>query len=277
MPLGWILLSLACTPSTPIAHAQDAESAPAQAEELVAWPLGPVTAHALQVPEGFGVRRIALDPGHGAASNPGNSSARCEAEQDAMMRLSSVVAAQLEATGHFEVRLSRAPGELVDYPERVRQAQVWGAEALVSLHSDSRGPGSPWSPSEGLECMRQDNMAGFMVLWSDEGPPELAQAREALAVSLSWRMSQAGFTPYDGTDHGALYGAHPSQAGAFVDRHAPGKRILMLRRPEIPSVIVETYHAWDPAELARWDQEATVQAFSAALAQGLVDTLSAQD
>ena len=49
-----------------------------------------------------------------------------------------------------------------------------------------------------------------------------------------------------------------------VARHALG----------MPSVIIETHHAWDFQEPARWKEPRTLEAFSAAVVQGLVDALS---
>jgi N-acetylmuramoyl-L-alanine amidase len=71
-----------------------------------------------------------------------------------------------------------------------------------------------------------------------------------------------------------LYDGDPEQPGVFVDRHEPGYRIMMLRRPRIPSVIIETHHALDFEEVERWKEPRTLEAFSAAVAQGLVDGLT---
>jgi N-acetylmuramoyl-L-alanine amidase len=59
-----------------------------------------------------------------------------------------------------------------------------------------------------------------------------------------------------------------------VSRHEPGRRIHVLRRPRVPSVIIETHHALDFEEAARWKEERTLEVFAAAVAQGLVDALS---
>ena len=48
----------------------------------------------------------------------------------------------------------------------------------------------------------------------------------------------------------------------------------MLRRPRIPSVIIETHHALDFEEVARWREERTLEAFAAAVAQGVVDAFA---
>ena len=82
-------------------------------------------------------------------------------------------------------------------------------------------------------------------------------------------MSEAGFFPYPGQEYEGLYAAEPGAAGAFVDRHADAKRLMVLRRTSMPAVIVETHNALDPREAARWDEAHTREAFAMALARGL--------
>ena len=60
---------------------------------------------------------------------------------------------------------------------------------------------------------------------------------------------------------------------ALQQRHRPGQRIFMLRKPAIPSVIIETHHAWDPREEARWTRGEPWPAFGAAVAAALVQAL----
>jgi N-acetylmuramoyl-L-alanine amidase len=76
-------------------------------------------------------------------------------------------------------------------------------------------------------------------------------------------------------DPGALYQADASQAGVFIDRHVPGARIFMLRRPAVPSVIVETHHGLDLAEVEQWKEPSTRERFADALAAGLAEALEA--
>jgi N-acetylmuramoyl-L-alanine amidase len=86
-------------------------------------------------------------------------------------------------------------------------------------------------------------------------------------------MQAAGFLPYDGNDYIGLYEDDPKSPGVFVDRHQPGRRIFFLRKPSMPSVIIETHHALDPREERRWREEKTLQAFGASLAAALSDFL----
>ena len=243
-----------------------------------AWPApgAPLTVAEVRFPEGFGKRRIYLDAGHGADGNTGNRSVTCEDEEAFTLRVAEDLKQRLEATGHFKVRLSRKPGERVSYPSRINDAQRWGAHAFVSLHSDARGLAQPWSPAPGQQCYRQDASPGFSVLWSEEAPAPLPSRRAELARALARHLGRAGFRHYDGVDYEGLYGPDTAQPGVFVSRvsEPTHRRIFVLRRPSIPSVIIETHHALDFEEAARWREERTLEAFAAAVAQGLVDGLS---
>ncbi|MFP2929772.1 N-acetylmuramoyl-L-alanine amidase [Pyxidicoccus sp. 3LG] len=283
MPRATGLLGLGLALLTGLAplrgQAQEGGAPPAPAASPApVWPApgAPLTVAEVKFPEGFKKRRIYLDAGHGAEGNTGNKSVTCEDEEAFTLRVAEDLARRLEATGRFRVRLSRKSGERVPYPTRVTAAESWGAHALVSLHSDARGLAMPWSPSPGQQCYRQDASPGFSVLWSEEAAAPLPDRRAELARALARHMGRAGFRYYDGVDYEGLYGADSAQPGVFVSRASEPthRRILMLRRPSIPSVIIETHHALDLEEAARWREERTLEAFAAAVAQGLVEGLT---
>ncbi|WP_338866514.1 N-acetylmuramoyl-L-alanine amidase family protein [Myxococcus stipitatus] len=240
------------------------------------WPASgaPLTFNPARFPSGFARQRVYLDAGHGAEGNTGNRSVTCEDEEAFTLRVAEDLARRLESTGHFEVQISRKAGQRVAYANRLTAAEKWGAHVLVSLHSDARGTPRLWSPSEGLECNRQDETPGFSVLWSEEAELPLQTRRADLARALARNLSQVGFPPYDGIDYTGLYAADSAQAGVFVAREPTHRRIFVLRKPSIPSVIIETHHALDFEEAARWREERTLEAFGAAVTQGLVDALT---
>ena len=86
-------------------------------------------------------------------------------------------------------------------------------------------------------------------------------------------MALAGLGAYDGRDYPGLYLDDPEQPGAFIDR----RFLYVLRKPAVPSVIVETHHFLDLEEVARWNEPRTLEAFAAAVAGALVDALSLED
>jgi N-acetylmuramoyl-L-alanine amidase len=228
----------------------------------------------VEFPRGFGRRRIYLDAGHGAPGNEGNSSVHCEPEESFTLRIAQELARRLEATGHFRVKLSREPGQRPPYADRLAEAERWRADLFLSLHSDARGEASWWRAAPEQWCLRNDAAPGYSVLYADDTLEPLLSRRLLLARALARRMGEAGFLPYGGEDYVGLYAPDSQQPGTFVSRHSPGRRIFVLRRPRMPSVIIETHHALDYEEVARWREERTLEAFAAAVAQGVVDAMA---
>lgn len=227
----------------------------------------------LEIPASNGGRRVVvyLDAGHGADKNEGNTSSFCVAEQDFTKALADDVAAELEATGRFQVIPSRVGGEKIPYVERVELARLLEADVFVSLHSDVRGKSETWSPDAGMSCLRSFDAPGFSVLFSDEPGPASAPDRERLATSIAGSLADAGFTAYGGREYEGLYGRIGEGSGVFVDRHEHDKRIFVLRRTAMPAVIVETHNALDPREAEAFEDPCVRHAFALALGRGLLD------
>ena len=200
--------------------------------------------------------KVLIDPGHGAENNPGNTGATCLSEQDEMLRVANDLKERLEP--EYAVTLTREGEALVDYADRV--ANGGDAEVFLSLHSDARATAEGTQRSEG--CLQTLGHEGFTILVSDE--PEDREARALLARSLSEAMVAEGFVAYDGRDYRSAYEAEGTP-GVFLDRRG----LRMLRRPTMPSVIIETHHAWDPAEVEAWQQEETLERFARAVDAGL--------
>lgn len=215
--------------------------------------------------------KVLLDPGHGAPDNLGAQTLFCEHEATSMLALAKNVAAHLEATERFLVRLTRTSSLGPSYGARVRQAQRWPADVLVSLHLDARGQVEPWSPQPNQLCWRSNQQPGFAVLVSDEVGGVLGRQRLHLARNIAAQMIRTGFLAYDGFDYGGLFEAGPAP-GVFLDR----RKLYLLRKPNLPSVIVETHHGLHPQDHARWQEPATQAAFARALAVALIQMLQNQ-
>lgn len=222
------------------------------------------------IPGTWHERRVVIDPGHGAPGNFGNTNTDCRKEGDEMWRVAQRLIARLDRPGVFDVRSSRPGGAVVDYGTRIAMADAWPAEALISLHSDARA-GTNWHLDPHTGCPQTSGAWGFTVLWADEGSVDLVSARKRLADLVAAKLVLAGFPPYGGEDYTGLYTGDPEHPGVFLDRHEPEQRIRMLRRPLVPSIIVETHQALDPDEVARWDDSHTVDVFTLALRAALVE------
>lgn len=267
----WMGLLVGCGSVSEARSVRLGGAAPLTRQTWSAWPAADVALAPtpVVVPAALHGRIVAIDAGHGAPGNRGARSARCVDEEAWTLPLAERISAQLEAAGLRVVRL-RSPGERPSYGQRLRRLADGGAELMVSVHGDIRGRGRPWRTAEGCDSQILRGGWGTSVLWSDEHPARTAQRRR-LAHHLAHRLDAAGFTSYDGADYVGLYAQ--TAPGAFVDRHAPRQRIAFLRRPAVPSVIVEVGHLLDPDVEDRLGAPRVQAALAQAVLGGVVDTL----
>jgi N-acetylmuramoyl-L-alanine amidase len=241
---------------------------------LTAWPADGTLAVRTELPLATSPHklRVAIDAGHGAPNNHGNHGCYGQLEEDHTLAVAQHLAFVLLDLGRFEVTLLRKPGETPRYQDRIARAERWGAEVIVSLHSDERGELEAWSPAgpDAGARYRSTTAPGFSVLWSDRGERSVARAKERLGRLVGASLRASGFVPYSGADYGELYRQDPVEPSGWIDVRPLGKDVYFLRASAIPTVIIETHHALDPAEVARWEELTTLDALALALAQALL-------
>ncbi len=216
--------------------------------------------------------RVFIDAGHGAAENDGNHGAFCQPEKDHTAAVARTLFEALPKLGRFEVKLSREGSARPTYQARLRAAEGWRADVIISLHSDARGYSWPWQPIEGEPstiCFRNGLEPGFAVLWNDGGPAKIVEQRTRLGRAVISAMQLHDFQPYDGRNYQGLYRADVVPGG-WVDVRPDGKNVFFLRGSKtIPTVIIETHHALDVAEVTEWNEQKTVTRFANAVAEAL--------
>ncbi|MFT7519587.1 MAG: N-acetylmuramoyl-L-alanine amidase [Kiritimatiellia bacterium] len=251
-----MLLLTAC--AQPVATVQRVDRPlPLRLDVQPVWPSSgaPLQPLDVLVPHDWTPHVIAIDPGHGYPGNPGATRYDGVSEHEVTLRIGQALAQQLRSTGHHEVVLLRTGAFGPTYPQRVAEIVASGAELVISVHGDIRLEGSP------------SEQRGYSILYSDEHADRAADA-ERWARAVADRMSTAGFSAFNGTYLGQY---QRSGGGVYVDRHRPGRRIYMLRRPKVPTILVETHHLLDPDEVARWDEERTVSVFAHAVHGAIID------
>ena len=78
---------------------------------------------------------IVIDPGHGGPDN--GAMVGGVIEKDVTLAFAKQLAGKLEASGHFNVVMSRATDVFVPLSERVRIARSAGAALMISVHADT--------------------------------------------------------------------------------------------------------------------------------------------
>lgn len=252
---------------------QPAEAALA-VEAPVAWPDSSAALHhpVLEVPEGFEVQEVFVVAGHGTRGGEGNLGSWCVREQDFTLRAAQSLSALLDATGQFVAIQARTGTQRPSYRSRLRHLERSGATAMIELHSDARADAMTANAvsEDGETCWRDDGEPGFTILVADrDAGPQLVARRLALARSLATAMADAGFPPWVGDNYQGLYEAD-EVPGVWLDR----RNLFMLRKPRVPSVIIETHNAKDGRETLRWEEPQTHDAFGRAMIAGLIDFYS---
>ncbi|MBX2798953.1 MAG: N-acetylmuramoyl-L-alanine amidase [Myxococcales bacterium] len=265
--LVWALAACEPPPDVP----QSADSA--EPELVPAWPTAQMAFHhpVLEVPDDFDRPGVFVVGGHGAPGNQGNLGCKCQREQDFTLDASADLARRLRHLGIFDVTQGRTGTRTPSYPSRLRHLVRSKADVLLELHSDARGGVTWWKTGQtedGEDCWRTDDSPGVSVLVSDEGSAELAGNRLDLARAVATALSDAGFGMFE-LGYGDLYD-NDSTPGVYVDRRG----LMMLRRPTVPSILIETHNAFDGREVERWQEERTRDAFGRAITEALIDYFS---
>jgi N-acetylmuramoyl-L-alanine amidase len=79
---------------------------------------------------------IVLDPGHGGIDN-GAKAASGELEKDVVLQFAQTLRARLEASGKYQIAMTRSDDTFIALSERVRFARAHGAALFVSIHADA--------------------------------------------------------------------------------------------------------------------------------------------
>ena len=190
-------------------------------------------------PEGKPV--VAIDPGHGGI-DPGTIGVSGTREKAITLAMARELAQILEATGRFQVVLTRDGDTFVPLRERVARARAAGAELFVSLHADSVGAAGVRGASvytlsenafddEAAALAARENRADIL------GGMDLGQQTgdvAAILISLAQRESM---------------NLSASFANRLIPELASESRVLrnshrfagfaVLKAPDVPSVLVE--------------------------------------
>src|SRR3954471_7683373 len=94
--------------------------------------------------------RVVLDPGHGG-SQDGALGANGKVEKNLSLQICQKLAAELEASLHAKVTLTRTGDALVHLPDRVAVANAAHPDLFVSIHANSMPTQKMRLRTEGVE------------------------------------------------------------------------------------------------------------------------------
>jgi N-acetylmuramoyl-L-alanine amidase len=186
---------------------------------------------------------IVIDPGHGGR-DPGAVSASGIFEKDITLTLSKKIIEVLNATGQYDARLTRINDKFISLSNRVNIARENKADLFISIHADSiRGSSisgasiytlsnKPSDIHAAKMAARENNIITVDNNVSDLGDAGIHNFLIDLAMSKTIQKSQsiADLVVLELQSQGIDMINPPHRSANFV----------VLRAPEIPSILIET-------------------------------------
>ena len=218
-------------------------------------------------------RIVVIDPGHGGVDPGAIGSTTNILEKDVALRMGLALRRQLEATGRYKVVMTRADDRSLRLRDRLRVARESQGELFISLHADSVGRvrevrgasvytlSERASNDEAARLARKENradiLAGIDLSDQEDIVTEiLIDLAQRDANNKSVKLAELLVQELKGTTKMAK--RRRAQAGFVV-----------LKSPDMPSVLVELGYLSNPAEEKALADDAHIARLAAAVTQAI--------
>jgi len=217
---------------------------------------------------------VAIDPGHGG-HDPGAIGKARTREKDVALAVSKALAKRINAEPGFKAILVRDKDVYVDHRDRMEVARKGKADLFVSVHADAVSD-------------RRANGASVYVLSlkgaSDEAAKRLAERENASTSNRVGGVSLAGRDPVLASvlldlsqnaalsaslDVGADVISELARVGKVHRRKVQQAGFLVLKSPDVPSILVETAYISNPDEEQRLRSPAHQDKIATAILRGV--------
>ena len=217
---------------------------------------------------------VVLDPGHGGV-DPGTSSAAGITEKEVVLTFARTLKAKLEATGHYEVYLTRDDDTFLPLRERVEFAQKKGAGLFLSIHADyfpnkiDKATGSTVytlsedaSDEEARALAAKENFSDALA--GIELPSDSDEVLANILIDLAQRETQNRSVVFARSIVGEL-----ASKGALHTKKLRSAGFRVLKAPDIPSVLLELGFLSNPDDEKRLTSETWREKTAEAVAESI--------
>jgi N-acetylmuramoyl-L-alanine amidase len=189
---------------------------------------------------------IVIDPGHGGL-DPGALGAGFR-EKDVVLAVSHHVRAALEASGRYDVHMTRSDDVFISLPQRVAFSRSRAASLFVSIHANSVPVESPnaaivrgaaiytlseeATTREAQRLADQENAADLLA--GVDSRMETTTEVDRILSDLKWRETSEFSADFRGRLLTHLKGVTP-----LSREPSPSAAFMVLRQGDCPSVLVE--------------------------------------
>jgi N-acetylmuramoyl-L-alanine amidase len=221
---------------------------------------------------------VAIDAGHGG-EDPGASGRAGVQEKDVVLAIARRVAEEINATPGMRAVLTRSGDYFVPLRKRMELAHQAQADFFMSIHADSyrdrdaKGAtvyvlSERAASDEQAQLLAQRENASDLIGGISLGDKDQLLARVLIDLSQSAAMSAS-------TAAGQRLIRRMSAVTSMRRVQVQQAPFLVLKSPDIPSVLVETAYISNPREEAALRSAAYQSTLAVALRQGIVDYFTA--
>lgn len=194
---------------------------------------------------------IAVDPGHGG-KDPGAVGRARTKEKDVALAVSRRLAARIDAEPGMKAILVRNGDYYVDHRERMEIARRQKADLFVSIHADAvddrraRGASVYVLSTKGASDEAAKRLAQRENASEQVGGISLSDKDEVLASVLLDLSQNAALSA--SLDAGSEVIRQLARVGRVHKRKVQQAGFLVLKSPDVPSILVETAYISNPDE-----------------------------
>lgn len=197
-------------------------------------------------------RIIALDPGHGGA-DPGTIGINGVLEKEVTLDLAQRLRRLIEATGRYDVVLTRDEDVFVSLRDRMEIARRSDAALFISIHADSLGDSrlrgasvytlsDEASDSEAARLARKENRADI-IAGTDLSAHD--QTVASILIDLAQRV-----TNNKSIEFADVLTSELADVTALVRNTRRFAGFVVLKSPDVPSVLLELGYLSNPTDAA---------------------------
>ncbi len=217
---------------------------------------------------------IAIDAGHGG-EDPGAIGKNGTREKDVVLKIAQDLAVKINAEPGMRAMLTRGGDYFVPLRDRMRRARAQQADLFVSIHADSARDRSVDGSS--VYILSQRGATDEASRWLAErenasdliGGVSLDDKDDVLASVLLDLSQSASLNASQVAAERVLQ--RLTQAGEVRKREVQQARFMVLKSPDIPSMLVETAYISNPQEELRLRTSAHQAKLADAIRRGVHD------
>ena len=215
---------------------------------------------------------IAIDAGHGG-QDPGARGATGAREKDLTLQIAKELARQVNATPGLKAYLTRDADFFIPLDQRYKKARAQKADLFVSIHADAFT--NPAASGSSVFVLSQRGASSQAAKWlaNQENAADLVggvrlQDKDNTLASVLLDLSQSATmkASEDMANH-VLSGL--KRLGKTHKPHVERANFVVLRSPDVPSMLVETAFITNPDEERRLRDPAHQKRLASAILDGV--------